>query len=404
MRAWVTTCAVLVAAVALTACAAEPPLAGRVDDTTLAVQVPRLAVAVPDVAVGLGEQRVAELGAPSARSTASTAAALAGLGARAVVTTVLVEPGDAVTAGQVLAVFDPQAADAELAAAVAARSAALARVRTIGDALDDIGDKQAEVADGSREVADAIAQLESTRADLVAQRARIAELLKRLESMKPPAMPPGSTPPTGAPPVPPGPPGGLPDPGELRAGLARLDAGLARIDAGLAKARSGRARLRDARATLSDARASLRDLQQTARIAAKAADVPVSVARDRRAQLTVRAPAAGTVVTASDSGDVLAPGATLVTIRPAAGPTLVRTWVSPDAAGAVTRGSTAQVTADWMAAPATGRVHYIDFRAVFPATSYATKEIHLSRAVEVVIEMDDGALLPAGAPVDVRLR
>jgi len=404
MRAWVPTCAMLVAAAALTACAAESPLSGRVDDTALAVQVPRLAVAVPDVVVGLGDQRAAEPGAPSARSTATTAATLAGLGARAVVTTVLVEPGDPVKAGQVLAVFDPRAADAELAAAVAARSAASARVRTIGEAIDDIGDKQAEVADGSREVADAIAQLESTRADLVAQRARIAELLKRLESMKPPTMSPGSTPPTGAPPVPPVVPGGLPDPGKLRAGLAQIDAGLARIDAGLAKARSGRARLRDARATLADARGTLRDLQQTARIAAKAADVPVSIARDRRAQLTVRAPAAGTVVSAVDSGDVLAPGATLATIRPAAGPTLVRTWVSPEAAATVRRGTAAQVSADWMATPVSGRVHHIDFRAVFPATSFATKEIHLSRAVEVVIEMDDSAPLPAGAPVDVRLQ
>ena len=73
-------------------------------------------------------------------------------------------------------------------------------------------------------------------------------------------------------------------------------------------------------------------------------------------------------------------------------------------------GTEAEVRADWFPAgpggsPIRGSVTGISTRAEYPPTSYATSDIHLTRAIRVEITLSDTAeqpALPPGTPVDVR--
>ena len=107
-------------------------------------------------------------------------------------------------------------------------------------------------------------------------------------------------------------------------------------------------------------------------------------------------------------GEVVAEGATLATIRERASTTLT-TWVSPVQLSQICLGSQASVQADWMAAGQRlgAVVTLIGDRADYPPTSFATDEVHLTRAVPVRLTLsrssDQPQSLPAGAPVDIQI-
>ena len=102
-------------------------------------------------------------------------------------------------------------------------------------------------------------------------------------------------------------------------------------------------------------------------------------------------------------GDVLAPGAELVTIRPVAAPQ-AETWVDIGDAQRVAVGQEATVMIDshpydlYLA-----HVTYVSPNTAFPPTSYATDVIHMIRAVRVLVTLDGVYELPAGTPADVTI-
>ena len=249
-------------------------------------------------------------------------------------------------------------------------------------------------------MASAVGKLKTTRADLVDKLAQLKALLAKLESM--PQLPPGVRPP--------GVPGGTvpPSPAEIRKSIAKLEAGIAKLDSGLSQARTGLSKLSEASATIADARAQLRDLRDLARVAADGSTVGVDVARYQLALATLVSPTDGTLVSIVPAGTVLAPGATAAVVR-RAGPPRVETWLSPEDAARVSVGDAATVSADWFgtAESGVGRVSKIGLRAEHPPTSFATKDVHMTRAipVEVTVVPDPGLpFLPPGAPVDLVIR
>ena len=146
-----------------------------------------------------------------------------------------------------------------------------------------------------------------------------------------------------------------------------------------------------------------------ARVSVDAAKVGVRLAEYQRELAVLRSPVDGTVVSVASVGDVLAPGATVAEVR-RSGPPRVITWLAPEELGAVKIGTATEVRADWfpagrVASPIRGRVTRIGTRAEYPPTSFATSEIHLTRAIRVETTLSDTAeqpALPPGTPVDVR--
>lgn len=371
---------------ALVGCGSDATLSGRVKNDVLTVSAPAMSVPAPDVNAGFAPSP----NSGGTRSRPTTAQSISAVGQMARVASVAVEPGSMVSTGTIIATFEGEALDAGIGASVAAARAAQAQIGVIDAALDEIASGRGDVASARAQATSAITELTATREQLVAQRATLQGILDRLPSGPPPSLPPSMPP-----------PGPLPDPAELRAAIAKIDAGLAKIDAGLAQARSGLGTLSSATAKLADAEAQLDDARELAVIAADAASVPVSLSRYLRELAVVRSPVSGVVVSAVRVGDVLAPGATVATVRPG-GRARVTTWIAPDALESVTAGTTrAVISADWAASPLEGTVVRVSPRAVWPPTSLATREVHLTRAFEIEIEIDADVALPAGAPVDV---
>ena len=400
--------------VALVGCSAGPTeYAGRVVDDTVTLQVPVLPRPAVNLDAGFTQSGGGEAG--TQRSTVATAVALTGIGTVSRVTSVSVQPGDRVAAGEEIARLDSRALKANVAVAKAAVASARAQVGVLDDALDTVASNRSTLATKRAQINDAAAQLVATRRKLVAQLAAAKALLAQIEAMGagggiPPGTPPtGSVPPPGT--LPPGtpPPGAIPDVAQLRAGIAKLTAGIAQIDAGLAKVKSGRGQLASASAKLSDARRQLRDLRRLARVGVDGAKIGVKVAEYQRELTVLRSPVDGTVVSVASVGDVLAPGATVAEIRRDGAPR-VTTWLAPEQLGDVDMGTEVEVRADWFPGglsrePITGRVTNISTQAEYPPTSFATSEIHLTRAIRIEATLSDTAeqpALPPGTPVDVR--
>lgn len=415
----VLTLATVLCCTALAGCSARPTeYAGRVVDDTVKLQVPALSMPLVNLDAGFAQSGGAVAASPQ-RSKVATAVALTGIGSVSRVTSVAVQAGDDVRVGDEIARLDSRALDANVAVAKAGLSAARAQVGVLDDALDTVASNRATLATKRGQIDSAASKLATTRTQLAAQLVSLKALLAKIEALgagggRPP-LPPGGTMPTGSVPppggLPPGAPpaGGMPDPAKLRAGIAKLTAALAKIDAGLAQVSSGRAQLASASAKLSDARRQLRDLRRLARVAVDAAKIGVQVAHYQRELSVLRSPVDGTVVSVASVGDVLAPGATVAEIR-RDGPPRVTTWLAPEELGAVSVGTETEVRADWFPGglgrkPVTGRVTNISTQAEYPPTSFATSEIHLTRAIRVETTLSDTAeqpALPPGAPVDVR--
>lgn len=196
---------------------------------------------------------------------------------------------------------------------------------------------------------------------------------------------------------------------EARAGRTKLiaaqkqaSAGLAKLDAGLKKARIGRAKLDDALDKVADAIRELTNARTLARLNASASGLAVDRAETARAQADVSAPEGGVVVSVARLGDVLAPGATLVTLRPESAVD-VTTWLSPEQAARTCAGASAVVTTDWGISYA-ARLTRFGVATEYPPSSLATSEVHLTRAVGVTVTLDDTPNPPpAGVGVGVRI-
>ena len=173
---------------------------------------------------------------------------------------------------------------------------------------------------------------------------------------------------------------------------------------------TGRATLSSADAKLDDANTQLKDLRELSRVGVDAAEVAVELAEYQRELAVVHSPATGTVVSIASVGDVLSPGATVAVVRVPGAPR-VTTWIAPERLQDISVGSRAEVAADWFpgapgsSKPVPGRVTLVGTRAEYPPTSFATSDIHMTRAIRVEITLSDAAdqpALPPGAPVDVR--
>ena len=416
----VVSCAAL--AVALTGCGSDSTIrvSGRVADDVIAVQAPSLPTPRPNPGAGFPESAAQGDGTGAmGRSAVSTITALTGLGSVSRVATVSVSLGQTVAKGDVLAEFDAAALDAAIAAARAEEHVARAQVGVLSDAIDRTDSAESKLAANRRTLKATVAQLAETRAQLAERLAQLEALLAQLKAMPGSARGTGSSSSassaatTGT--TPPGtPPKTGPSTVEIGAMIAQLEAAIVKIDAGLVKAQAGLSRLASAGATLADARVQLGDVRVLARVAAGASAIGVRVAQYQRSLATVRAPASGAIVRVASIGDVLAPGATVAEIRDASIAS-VQTWLAPDDLPRVAEGDRVYVYGDWFASGAwllRGHITRIGQRADYPPSSFATKDVHLTRALPVEITLDghpgtagypSAETLPPGAPVDVTI-
>lgn len=190
---------------------------------------------------------------------------------------------------------------------------------------------------------------------------------------------------------------------QIDTGRSKITTGLAKISQAQSKAREGLRKLDKAADKLVDVRRTLRNNKKLAQIAADTAAVKVQLARQQHSLTRVTAPVDGVVVSAAAAGDLLAPGATLVTIREDS-PATVTAWLSPAELGQTCLGDAVRIHGDWMAdgasLPAT--ITRIGERSDYPPSSHATDEVHLTRAVPVEFTTSAGEL-PAGVPVEITI-
>lgn len=391
---------------------------GTVIADTVAVPVPTLAVPSPDVTVGFPSAGLGgALPVAGSRSQVATVAAAVSLGKRARVASMAVETGSVVRAGDVLGTMDGSLLAASVESARAAAAQARANRDLLGDRLNTLNSKGDTLVTTRAKLVKTIADLEKMRAQIASQLAAAKDALAKLEAAMAArasmprsavptrsAVPSGSVPPGGS--LPPGvtlPGGKLPDPAALRAGIAKMTAGLAKLDAGLAKAKAGLAKLDSAKVKLSDARTTLRSTRPLADVAVDLADTGVELAQARLSDATVYAPCDGAVLSAARAGDVLAPGAPLVTLRPARA-SRVQLWLEGSELEGVAVGKTASVRIDSLPDEVfSAKVTLVGVEYGFPPTSLATQIIHLTRAVPVQVTLDDGKTIPPGTPADVTI-
>ncbi len=188
---------------------------------------------------------------------------------------------------------------------------------------------------------------------------------------------------------------------QLSQGLDKLGEGLQTLQTNLGKARDGRNKLDDGLAELADAATKLGQAHELSRIQAKASGVAVARASDQEGRTTLTALEDGIVVATAQVGDVLRPGAPVVTIRPDRASTIT-TRLPPARSAALCEGSEATVSTDW-GATHSAQVTRIGAEAEYPPTSQATDEVHLTRAVEVTLTIADADAPPPGAGVDLIL-
>jgi multidrug efflux pump subunit AcrA (membrane-fusion protein) len=432
-------------------------VSGNVDDDLVMVQAPQLEIPQPDLDAGF---------APASGETSSPVTARTTLGSWHRVAAVEVIEGDEVQAGQVLVRLDSEALRANVSVARADAKVAASQVPVLNSAIDKTYDKEHDVNSALKKINKAIRQLKSTRTTLAAQLSQARRQLPQLEAQLAQvqrqrqqardklrqvnqqlaelksvvAQLPAPRPTAPTPSVAPASPNrqqllaqlaklrqarsqlqsGLTQLttaeaqlstaiARLRSGIPRLENAIGKIDDGLGKAGSQRTKLRKAKTKIIDARSELRRTRKLAAVAAQAATVGIDVAENQKLLATVTAPASGLVVYAAPKGQVVAAGATVAKIREAA-PNSVTTWLSPVQVAQICLGSQASLHADWLR---TGElldaeVTLVGDRADYPPTSFATDEVHLTRAVPVRLTLtglagDPHPSLPPGAPVDIEM-
>ena len=418
--------AALVAAVAFgfyarSASAATPGVivvAGDVRVDEYVVKAPTITQPTPDYTVGIP----VPVGTPPKKRVAPSAPAPSRLPVvSGYLSQVLVGEGAHVAKGQVLARLDTTMLDLGVAQATTARVKGGTDIRVLDENLDKLDDARGKLVDARAKLVKAKAQLLKARAQLLKARASLVAtitvlkkqrasvvtsiaIIQRLINEGEDDVPPGS------PPLPVILAGLKAALGGLNTGLAGANAGLATMDAGLAKMSVGLAtiakgfvQIRTGFAQLDKARTQLEDARRLAVINLTSLDVAVRLAEVRRQAATIVSPVAGTVTFARTAGTTVMVGAPLVRIRPD-GPAHVVTYLTGDQLAQVSVGSRASIGFDSNTASSLpGRVALVGDGAVVPPTSFPTSIVHMTRAVRVTIELDSGATLPPGTPVDVEI-
>jgi multidrug resistance efflux pump len=444
-------------------------VSGNVDDDLVTVHAPHLEIAGPNLDAGFADadarapsQQTANQDLATDTPTSTGTGTAEGNWSR--VAKVEVGEGDQVQAGQVLLHFDSEALRAGLSAARADAKVAATQVPVIDGAIEETYDKERDIKSALQKINKAIRKLKSTRTTLSGQLSQARRQLPQLEAQRAqlqsqtgqlneklrqvdqqlaklrtglaqaPPRPPSTSPSTAAP---------RPSNRErllttiaqlrqartqlqnglkrlagaeaqlttaltrLRTGIPRLENAIREIDDGLARARTQRTKLQKARTKIIDARSELRRTRKLAVVAAQAAAVGIDVAKNQKLLATVTAPTSGVVVQAATVGQVVAAGATVATIRGAT-TNSVTTWFSPAQLTEVCLGTQATVRGDWMGTltQLEAEVTLIGDRADYPPTSFATDEVHLTRAVPVRLTLTGPSgqqQLPPGAPVDIEI-
>lgn len=376
---------------------------GTVDDSVQSVVMPSLSVPAVNLDAGFAALE------PGAANNISNTAATYSLGSVQQLRRVNIALGDQVRTGQILATVDDRPLQANLQAAKADAQLAGTQVDVLTAAISDTYTKSSDIAEAKTEVNTAIAKISKTKAELKRNKAKLittrAGLVTKLAETEkllanyPPA------------PVP-----GVPTKAALRAAIVKLKKAITGIDAaltkitkaapqltsGLAKARAGLVKLNSAGVLVSEVRDQLRGLRKLAEILATTAEVPVSLAQTQLQLTNITAPTDGVVVQLAAGGDWLAPGATLVKLRPNANPQAT-TWLSPGQLAKVCLGDQAAITGDWMPTgqSAAATLTQIAASADFPPSATTTDETHLTRAVEV--KLTATSALPPGVPVEINI-
>lgn len=435
-------------------------VAGSVDDEVVRVTLPRISTPTPDLEAGIAAARSSGGNAASGKAASQATGQQGGSAAKASprsgapgspgaigttsfarVAAVPVAEGARVSQGQLVTSLDDGALAADVAAAGAAVTAARRKVDVLDDAIAKTHDSEAELLDKRREVTASIRTLTRKRAELRTRRsqasaaaakvstalrdvgtglarldAAVSAITAKLAELPPdqPALEPIRRRLTAQQTAVIGRRAALAGKrreaqaagAELRKALGALNAGLAQITTGLSKARQGVAGIDAGLSRVREARRSLRHTRALARTGVDAAAVRQRTAQLAAAQAQVSSPVDGIVVETSHPGEVLATGATLVTIRADAAPTIT-TWVPPEQLDRVCVGGPVSVHGDWMTAgsQAPGAVTWIGDSAEYPPSRLSSDQVHLTRAVPVRVTAEGGSdrpALPPGAPVDVR--
>jgi multidrug resistance efflux pump len=443
-------------------------VSGNVDDDLVTVQAPQLEITAPNLDAGFADSAagtpVQQTSNDQNFATNTSPSTVTARDSWNRVAKVAVREGDQIQAGQVLVRFDSEPLRASLSAARADAKVASTQVPVLDSAIDKTYDKERDIKSALRKINKAIRQLKRTRTTLSGQLSLARRQLPQLEAQRAqtksqtaqlsgklrqvdqqlaelraglaqlPPQPPSTPSPTAA-----------PAPANrqlvakiaqlrqartrlqngleqltgaeaqlttaltrLRSGIPRLENAIREIDDGLAKARTQRTKLHKARTKIIDARSELRRTRKLAVVAAQAASVGIDVAENQKLLATVTAPTSGVVVQAATVGQVVAAGAAVATIREGAANSIT-TWLSPAQLTKVCMGAGATVRADWMSTleQLEAEITLIGDRADYPPTSFATDEVHLTRAVPVRLTLTRSSgqpqPLPPGAPVDIEI-
>ncbi len=357
----------------------------RVDESV--VRAPSITYPVPDYTVGIPSTATPT---PKKRvtPTPSRLPVVSGF-----LSETLVAQGAHVTKGQTLALLDTSMLDLGVEQAETARTKAHADLKVLDRNLDKLSDTRATLVKTRAtliktraSLVATIGVLTKTRSSLVASIAVIQQIIGQ----------PGGPPPNNPPfPV---------ILQQLQGALAGLNQGLAGAKAGLAKLDQGLAKLTKGLAQLDTGRNQLRDARKLVVINVGAKDVAVTLAKAARDQATIVSPVDGVVTYARPAGTAVMVGAPVVRVRPD-GPMHVYTYLTSDQLTQVGIGTA--VTVDFDSNPGaalTGHLSYLGSSATVPPTGFPTSIVHMTRAVRVVIELDDGQTAPAGTPVDIEIR
>lgn len=390
----------------------------RVDETV--VRGPSIAAPAPDLTAGI-RRSAAQFRATVRPAAPGPTVPVRGAVVAGFLSEVLVHEGDRVRDGQTIARLDTTMLDLGVRQAQAGERRARADVEVIDARLDDLEERREEALARREELLETRRELRATRQELLATRAgleaTLAVLLEQRSSLEASitALEELVALPGGPPPHDPPYPVLL---GQMRAalsqldegisavrdGLTRIEGGLRDIASGLSRIQDGLRRLRSGLSQIENARTTLRGVRNVAEAGADMARVAVEHAEATRDRAVILSPVDGLVTYSRPAGTAVMVGAPIVRIV-RSGRRRIHTYLTPDQLRLVRVGAVASVDYDSnVGGVLRGTVTEIDDRAVVPPTPFPTALIHMTRAVRVTIELEDGASPPPGTPVDVEIR
>lgn len=380
----------------------EVVVAGDVRVDEYAVKAPAITYPTPDYGVGVP----APAGAPKKRATTAPASGSRLPVVSGYLSEVLVAQGAHVTKGDLIARLDTTMLDLGVDQATTARTRAGTDLDALDANLDKIADSRSKLIKARAQLLNGRSRLLKTRASLETKMAVLKRqqrgLIGQIAAIKTLIAQPGG-PPLHVPPYPvvlQGLQQGLVG---LNQGLAGARTGVAKMNQGLVKMNQGLAQMAKGLSQLDSAKRRLQDARRLVVVSTRAQDLAVSVAKTRRDAAAITAPVDGIVTFARIPGTAVMVGAPIVRIRPD-GPSRIYTYLTAAQLAQVRVGSRATVDFDSnTGARLPGPLVLIGDRAVVPPTAFPTPIVHMTRAVRVMIELDDGRYAPPGTPVDVEI-